>query len=164
MSYFNDPSSLSEARLQAVQGYLELGMYPEAWTELEGVERAFPASPSTVGMRVQLLMKERRWADAFEESRELRRMLPHGGAGYIHGAFCLHELCRTEEALELLESAPEPVRGQAIFYYNKGCYQAALGRVETAHSCLMRSFDLDHNLLDVARHDPDLVVLRDVLI
>ena len=127
MSYINDPTSVSEGRLQVVQGYFELGLIEDAWNELGEIERAFPATPSIVQMRVLLMLKEKRWDDALQLSEELRRMEPHGGAGYIHGAYCLHELERTEEALTLLDEAPEAVKKEAIFHYNKGCYLAAVG-------------------------------------
>jgi tetratricopeptide (TPR) repeat protein len=163
MSYFNDPTSISEGRLQAVQGYFELGMNDDAWSELADIERCFPATPSIVQMKVLLLLKDKRYDDGFELSSELRRMEPHGCAGYIHGAYCLHELERTNEALDLLEKAPSTVRDEAIYHYNKGCYQAALGDVDTARSCLSKSFDLDERLLAVARKDPDLSGIRDAL-
>ena len=146
-----------------MQGYCELGMIDDAWTELADIEKAFPATPSIVQMRVLLLLKEERWDEALGMSNELRRMEPHGCAGYIHGAYCLHELDRTGEALSLLDAAPEAVRDEAIYYYNKGCYQAALGDVETARGYLHKSFDLDERLLAVARKDPDLSALKDAL-
>ncbi len=163
MSYFNDPTSVSEGRLQAVQGYYELGMIDEAWEEFRSIEKDFPATPPIVQMKVLLMLKQERWEEALSFSAELRRMEPHGGAGYIHGAYCLHELERTAEALELLENAPDSVRDEAIYHYNKGCYQAAVGDVETARSCLRKSFDLDERLVAVARKDPDLAELKGII-
>jgi tetratricopeptide (TPR) repeat protein len=127
MSYFNDPTSISETRLQVVQGYQELGMNDEAWEELSDIERRFPATPPIVQMKVLLMESDSEFDKAFSLTSELRRMEPHGAAGYIHGAYCLHELGRTDEALEMLDSAPEAVRDEALYHYNKGCYQAALG-------------------------------------
>ena len=162
MSYFNDPTSISESRLQAVQGYQELGMSDDAWRELADIERCFPATPPILQMKVLLMEGDKKFDDALELSAELRRMEPHGAAGFIHGAYCLHELGRTDEALSLLDSAPDAVRDEALFHYNRGCYQAALGDVDTARSCLSKSFDIDNRLLAVARKDPDLDVLKDL--
>lgn len=163
MSFSNDPTSVSEARLKVVQGYNELGMGDEAWEELQDIERCFPATPSIVQMKLLLHINDENWGDALGLSEELRLMEPHGGAGYIHGAYCLHELERTNEAVSLLERAPEEVREDAIYHYNKGCYQAALGDVETARHCLEHSFAMDGRLLEVARKDPDLRDLRESL-
>ena len=68
---------------------------------------------------------------------------------------------RTDEALELLEIAPDSVRSDAIYFYNKGCYQAAIGDLDTAFDCIKKSFDLDESLIEVARRDPDLAILKD---
>jgi len=161
MSYLNDPSSNSELRLQAVRGYYELEMYDDAWDELKEVERSFPLTPSILQIKILLLLKEQKWDAAYALSEELQRMEPQNGAGFIQGAYCLHEMNRTDEALALLEEAPESVRKDAIYFYNKGCYQAVIGDVDTAFDCLRKSFDLDQSLLDVARKDPDLVALKD---
>ncbi len=160
MSCFNDPTSNSESMLQVVRGYYELGMNEDAWQEFQLVEKNFPASPSIIQVKLLLLLKDEEWADALALSEELRRMQPHNGAGFIHGAYCLHELNRTDDALALLDKAPDTVRDEAIYHYNKGCYQAAIGDVETARSCLRKSFDLDERLVDVARKDPDLIALQ----
>lgn len=163
MSYLNDPSSNSELQLQAVRGYYELEMYEDAWEELRAVERSSPENPSILQMKVLLLLKEERWDEALDLSKDLRQMEPQNGVGFIQGAYCLHEMKRTDEALALLDTAPDSVRDEAIYHYNKGCYQAAIGDVETACNCLRKSFDLDDSLLDVARKDPDLSELKDAL-
>ncbi len=163
MSYFNNPTSLSEGRLQVVHGYYELGMLEDAWEELREIEKSFPATRSILLTKILLYLKAKQWEDALELSGELRYMEPNSGAGYIHGAYCLHELERTEEALDLLESAPETLRDEAIYHYNKGCYQAAVGDRDSALSCLERSFVLDGELVKVARKDPDLAELQDAL-
>ena len=81
MSYLNDPSSNSELRLQAVRGYYELEMYDDAWCELQEVERSFPLTPSILQMKILLLLKERKWDEAYVLSEELQRMEPQSGAG-----------------------------------------------------------------------------------
>ena len=163
MSYFNNPTSVSEGRLQVVHGYYELGMLEDAWEELREIEKSFPATPAILLTKILLHVKAKQWENALELSGRLRHMEPNSGAGYIHGAYCLHELDRTVDALDLLESAPDALRDEAIYHYNKGCYQAALGDVDTARSCLSKSFDLDGRLLAVARKDPDLSGMRDAL-
>ena len=161
MSYFNEPSSNSEMRLQAVRGYYELEMYDDAWDELKEIEKSYPLTPLILQMKILLLLKEKSWDLALGLSEKLQRMEPENGAGFIQGAYCLHEMKRTNEALELLEIAPDSVRSDAIYFYNKGCYQAAIGDLDTAFDCIKKSFDLDESLIEVARRDPDLAILKD---
>ena len=163
MSYFNNPTSVSEGRLQVVHGYYELGMLEDAWEELREIEKSFPATPAILLTKILLHVKAKQWEDALELSGHLRHMEPNSGAGYIHGAYCLHELGRTIEALDLLDSAPDALRDEAIYHYNKGCYQAAIGDRDSALTCLERSFVLDEELVKVARKDPDLAELQDAL-
>lgn len=155
------PFSVSEHRLKIVQGFYELGMQEDAWNELKEIESEFARTPDVVQMRTLLLLRDEKWEEALELTSELREMIPDGVAGYIHGAFCLHELKRTSEAKKMLLSAPEAIKKEAIFYYNLGCYQAAIGDVDDARKCLHKSFDLDEGLMEVARKDPDLVALKD---
>ena len=161
MSYLNDPSSNSEMRLQAVRGYYELEMYDDAWDELKEIEKKYPVTPLILQMKILLLLQEKSWEVALGLSEKLQRMEPDNGAGFIQGAYCLHEMQRTDEALELLESAPDSLRQDAIYFYNKGCYQAVIGNIERAFDCIKKSFDLDESLIDVARKDPDLAILKD---
>jgi len=159
-----NPFSMSEHRLNIVQGYYELGMLEDARNELEEIEREFALTAPVVQMRVLLLLRDEQWEDAFELTSQLREMSPDMVGGYIHGAFCLHEMKRTEEALRMLLSAPDVIKKEAIFYYNLGCYQAAVGDVDDARECLHKSFNLDKGLVEVARKDPDLAVLKDSLL
>ena len=64
MACFNDPTSNSEAMLQVVRGYYELGMNEDAWEELRSVEKNFPVNPSIIQMKLLLLIKDEKWADA----------------------------------------------------------------------------------------------------
>jgi len=152
-----------EHRMQIVQGYYELGMYEDARRELREVELDFPRQASLVQMKILLHLKDESWEDALTLSEQLRNLSPEGGASFIHGAFCLHELDRTLEAVELLLDGPDSLQDEPIYHYNLGCYNAAIGALEDARRCLRRSFNLDERLLDVARKDPDLKLLQDLL-
>jgi len=158
------PFSDCEHRLQIVQGYYELGMIDDARSELSEVEAEFKPTPNLIQMRILLLLHEKAWGPAYALSETLRAMDPDGRAGYIHGAYCLHEMKRTREALELLTRGPASLEEEALYFYNLGCYRAALGEIDLARDCLHKSFDLDGRLVAVARKDPDLHALRDQLL
>jgi len=158
------PFSDCAHRLQIVQGYYELGMIADARSELAEVEAEFKPSAILIQMRILLLLHEKEWNAAYELSEKLRDMEPEGCAGYIHGAYSLHEMKRTREALELLSKGPASLEKEALYFYNLGCYRAALGEVEDARECLHKSFKLDGRLVAVARKDPDLHALKDSLL
>ncbi len=108
-------------------------------------------------------MQAKRWSEALLAAEELLKLTPEALPGYIHGAFALHELGRTEEARNLLLKGPAELRKDPTFHYNIGCYEAVLGNREAALLSLERSFSLDDTYRDFARRDPDLMLVREEL-
>lgn len=152
-----------ERSILAAQGYLELGMFSEVWKELHSLPSEMLGTPGVLEIFVLSLMGERRWEDALTVARRLRKERPHDAAGFIHEAYCLHELGQTQEALHLLLGGPPSLQKRAVFYYNAGCYHARLGEFEKAVRMLERSFEMDESLKRSARHDPDLAGLKEML-
>jgi len=153
----------SQIHLLAAQGYLELGMVDEALAELSRIETPCLGDPDLMEMRLHILMQARRWNDALAVAEELLRIRHDALAAYIHGAFALHELGRTQEARDLLLKGPMILRNDPTFHYNIGCYEAVLGNRDSALISLKQSFALDSTFRDFARHDPDLVLLAEHL-
>jgi predicted Zn-dependent protease len=149
--------------LLAAQGYFELGMLDEAHAELDALPESVQVRPEFLECRMFLLMQQERWEDALALSSQLRKLAPGENAGYLQGAYCLHEMGRTEEARELLLNAPDQIRREALYFYNLGCYQAVLGNLDHARDLLAQSFQMDESLKKTAYEDEDLNELRDWL-
>ena len=147
----------------AAQGYFELGMLDDAVAALREVTGEEFQHPRTLRFRSQLLLSRGEYDDALAVCRQLLDSAPEDPAGYIHGAYCLHELGQTPEAKELLITGPDNLRDQPVFFYNLGCYEARLGEIESARAWLLRSFQMDRNLQRHAKRDPDLEELWDDL-
>lgn len=153
----------TERRILAAQGYVELALYTEARAELAGLSEAAMERVDVQEILLLCLMAESRWADALALTLRLCEMEPEEPGGFIHAAFCLHELGRTDEAVDMLSRGPTALRSKPVFYYNMGCYHACLGDMEKALKLLRQSFEMDGSLRAVARKDPDLDVLRPAL-
>ncbi|MCB1231492.1 MAG: tetratricopeptide repeat protein [Verrucomicrobiae bacterium] len=151
----------------AAQGYFELGMLADAWERLAELPEEERVHPRTLRLKAQLHIAASDFAQALSICRQLCDVAPGDPAGYIHGAYCLHELGDTEEARELLLSGPETLREEPIFFYNLGCYEARLGETDAACAWLLRSFQMNAALRQHARTDPDLMEIwesiRDVV-
>ena len=145
--------------IDAAQGYFELGMADEALAELDRVAADDRCRAEVGQLRVLILMRVSRWSEALAVCEALRADHPGLGAGYIQGAFCLHELARTEEAMRLLLEGPASLLRDPVYFYNLGCYHAVLGRPEEARNYLQMSFNIDEKLREIARLDPDLASL-----
>jgi len=149
-----------QRRILAAQGYHELGLWREAWRELDGLSAPAQNRPDVLEMRVLILINERKWREALTLSRQLSDIAPEEEGGWVHAAYCLHELGRTGEALKALLAAPASLREKAIFHYNYACYSCVLGKIDEARQALLRSFALDKRYRDFARSDQDLEPLH----
>lgn len=146
----------SEKVLFAAQGYFELGMMEDALEELGHLPPALRSRLDVLQMRLCACMRVHRWEDALRASEKLCELQPQEGMGYIHAAFCLHELGRTPEARDRLLGGPAALLREATYHYNLGCYDAALGDIESAQNHLQASFRLDRKFREYAKTDPDL--------
>lgn len=152
-----------ERRILAAQGYVELGLHDEAQRELAQLPASAAERVDVIELSVLCYMDECRWAEALALTQKLCALEPDEAGGFIHAAYCLHELGRTTEALDLLAQGPAILRTKAVYYYNLGCYLACLGEDEKALDLLKQSFEMDGRLRSDARKDPDLVKLRPLL-
>ena len=149
-----------EKALLAAQGYCELGMFDDALAEVNSLPAEAKRDPAAIELRLAILMQARRWKSALTVSRELCRACPEKNIGYIHAAFCLHELGNTDEARSLLLTGPATLHTDPTYHYNLACYECRLGNFDLARVHLDRSFQLDKKYRDYAKTDPDLKALR----
>ena len=149
--------------LLAAQGYIELDMPEEAIRELDSLSGEDRQLEPALQLRLFILMRSRQWQQALDVCESMRAVTPEIATGYIHGAFCLHEMGRTAEARKLLLDAPSHLREEPTYHYNLGCYAAVMGDVEEARRHLAASFELDNKFREIARFDPDLRSVKDFL-
>lgn len=160
----DDNSSMGlERTLLAAQGYIELSMPDEALRELDELATEDQNRPEVLQVRLFVIMRARLWAEALRICQTLRDIQPGESTGYIHGAFCLHELGQTREAKEMLLAGPSSLLRDATYYYNMGCYDAVLGNIEDAQHALEISFQMDDKFRELAKYDPDLKGVADLL-
>lgn len=152
-----------ERTLLAAQGYIELEMPEEALKELQSLPPEHQSREEIFQMRLFIYMRAKKWNEALEVCAELREASPECTTGYIHGAFCLHEMGKTAEAKALLQSGPTCLLSEPTYHYNLGCYDAVLGNLEAAAQHLEISFKMDKNFREIAKYDPDLKPVQSYL-
>jgi len=150
-----------ERSLLAAQGYAELSMYDDALAELDSLPAEALKTAEALELRTVILMQAKRWQEALAVGRELCLTEPKKSGGFIHTAFCLHELGRTIEARDCLLDGPPSLHSEATFHYNLACYECALGHLDLARLHLDKSFAMDKKMRDLAKRDPDLAALRE---
>ncbi|MFZ0712120.1 MAG: hypothetical protein WAM53_18915 [Terrimicrobiaceae bacterium] len=152
-----------ERSLLSAQGYMELEMPDEALREIDALSPKDQLREEVLQIRLFIVMRARRWEQALSLCARLRAASPEGVTGYIHGAFCLHELGRTIEARQLLVGGPSSLQSEPTYYYNLGCYDAVLGNLREAARHLERSFQMDGKFREIAKYDPDLKAVHGLL-
>jgi Flp pilus assembly protein TadD len=152
-----------EWHFRAACGYAELGMTRQSIAELNEIEQSHQSRPEVLQLRLHHLMRGQRWASALRISQKLCRAAPDCSAGYLHAGFCLHELGKTAEAKRFLLRGPAALLKEPIYYYNMGCYEALLGNVKDARINLETSFRMDSSFRELAKKDPDLLAVKDLI-
>jgi Flp pilus assembly protein TadD len=150
-------------RLRVACGYAELGMARQSLAELNAIESDLQDRPEVLQMRLHHLMRAKKWACALTVSRKLCRVAPQCSAGFLHAGFCLHELGKTAKAKELLLKGPVTLLKEPIYYYNMGCYDALLGNPKSAQVHLLTSFKMDSSFRELAKRDPDLKSVQELI-
>jgi tetratricopeptide (TPR) repeat protein len=152
-----------ERSLLSAQGYIELEMPDEALREIDALSQKDQLRDEVLQMRLFIIMRAKRWEQALSICARLRATSPECATGFIHGAFCLHEMGRTLEAKHLLLEGPSSLLGEPTYHYNLGCYDAVLGNLDEAARHLETSFQLDRKFREIAKFDPDLKAVHGFL-
>ena len=150
-----------EQIVRIAEGYSELGMLEDALGELGQLDAEQQERLEVLRMRVDILLRKQDWEDALRLSLRFSAVNPNQPYGYVHAAFCLHELGRTSEAKQTLLDGPASLLDEPVYYYNLACYDTVLGNIEQAKVYLRASFRLDKSFKAMAKNDPDLKQIRD---
>lgn len=113
-------------------------------------------------LRWRIHAKAKEWAACLDMAATIIKLRPESSFGWINRSFALHELKRTEEALDKLLPAAPRFRKVWLIPYNLACYCAQLGRLDECKKWFKKAMAIDeHTVKRVAVDDPDLKPLRD---
>ena len=128
--------------LNAAEGWLGLGDWKSADDELAELTPELRAHPDVLEVRWQVNAAAKRWEACVQIATTITELTPKRSSGWIHRSFALHELKRTQEALDNLLSVVERFHKDATMHYNLACYECQLGRLPEAKRRLAVAFDL----------------------
>jgi tetratricopeptide (TPR) repeat protein len=144
-------------RLNAAEGWLELGDWLEANEELENIAPQNRAHPDVLKLRVKIYSAAKKWEMAATVAGGLVQMLPEESFCYVKRAFALHELKRTQEAWDALLPVADKFPDEWVIPYNLACYAAQLGWIKEAENWFKRAMKLDEKAVQhLAIDDPNL--------
>jgi predicted Zn-dependent protease len=125
--------------LLAASGWMDLGDAVEAESELQKIKASLQSHPEVLNVRWSILASAGNWIAAIDLARTIRDLTPDEALGWIHLAYALHELRRTEEALDTLQPVVERFPDCAIIPYNLACYCAQLNKLDEAREWFRRA-------------------------
>ncbi len=149
--------------LEAAQGWLGLNNWLEANDELEEITPLMRAHPDVLEVRWAVYAAAKRWEPAVEVARAISKLRSASPFGWIHWAYSLHELKRTKEAYDIVNSVVAKFPDEYLMRYNLACYSCQLGNLQEAKLWLKKAIDLagKKDIRIMALDDPDLEALWD---
>ncbi len=144
--------------LSAAEGWLELGNFHEALSELNLVSKAEQGRVDVLGLRWSISAQLKLWEECVGIATNILELAPKNVFGWIHRSYALHELKRTIEARDLLQPALKRFPKNETIPYNLACYECQLGDLEAARDWLRRAMKLKkpEALKEQALEDQDL--------
>jgi tetratricopeptide (TPR) repeat protein len=164
--YHHDPVKPLESpdthHLQAAIGWLELGNITEANEELENIAPTLRAHPDVLEVRWQIFAKAKKWDLCVDIAGTIIKLDAKRPSAWIQRSFALHEMKKTQMALEQLVPAAESFPKVWTIPYNLACYCAQLGRLDECKEWFKKAVVIDERSVQrMALDDPDLKPLWD---
>jgi len=147
-------------RAEAAVGYANLGMFGDALTELETLSPGMLSDPGVLEFKLRLLERANRWQDAAALAARLASSHPDEARWFIAWAFAKRRSDSIETASKILADAASLHPKDPLIQFNLGCYAAQRGDLSTAQTYVRKAIELDHDMEQLALHDPDLEPLR----
>lgn len=151
-----------EKHIEAAKGYLWLGMPQEAMEEIKSLDFGHRYKPEVLELTVAIHMSQKRWMNGLVLARTMCDRFPLSGKPFLLTALCLDSLDRTEEARDVLLSAPSSLRRKAELHYNLFRFEMKLGNKDSARRYLKRALEINPKIKKKIRSDYELYKLQEM--
>lgn len=129
--------------LRSAQGYIELGMFVEAATELECLAPEARGHPAVLAYRYAIYSKLEQWTMAEVVARQMVKLPPEGPGWWLNWAYSTRRCQTIQEARQILLDAEKLHPQHATIQFNLGCYACRLGEMEEAMRRVEAAISLD---------------------
>jgi tetratricopeptide (TPR) repeat protein len=148
---------------QAAAGYVELGMFLEANTELDNIDPFNRAAPEVLALRMAIYRGLEKWELMQEIAKRLVDFQPDHVQWTISFAYATRRANSIQAAKKVLLNAEPNFPKEAVIKYNLACYFCQTGDIQNAKKYLEKAFEIDLNWRMAALEDQDLKLLWDSL-
>lgn len=142
--------------LERASGYLSLGMFQDAWDELENLPPESRTHDPVLELKVIIYQNMGKWESARVLAESLAKRCPENPQWWILWAYSLRREKSIPEARAVLMEAASHHPDVGMIPYNLACYACVEGNIVTATALLMTAFTMEPELKKIALEDPDL--------
>jgi len=148
---------------QCAIGYVELGMFADANSELERINPSCRAAPEVLAVRVAIYHGLQKWELMAEIAKRLADFRPDDVQWTISLAYATRRADSINAAKQILLNAEPKFPNEAIIKYNLTCYFCQTADMQNAKNYLEKAFEIDSSWRLKALDDEDLKPLWDSL-
>jgi tetratricopeptide (TPR) repeat protein len=141
---------------QAAAGYVELGMFLEANTELDKIDPFNRAAPEVLALRIEIYRGLAKWELMQAIAKRLAEFQPDDVQWTISLAYATRRVESIGAAKEILLNAEPNFPNEAAIKYNLACYFCQTGDIKIAKNYLQKAFEINLSLRMAASEDEDL--------
>ena len=140
-------------------GYIELGMFQEAWDSLEAIPPEQRHFADVLKVRVEIYRGLGKWEAMEAVASHLCQILPDDAQNWISLAFSQRRHLGLDVAEKTLLEAVKRFPEEATIQFNLACYTCQLGRLEEARERLAEAVRIEPSFKQMALEDEDLAPL-----
>jgi tetratricopeptide (TPR) repeat protein len=145
-----------QQHLIASQGYIELGMFDDANSELEEIDPFCRAAPEVLNARLGIYFGLQKWEAMAAIASKLVEWNPSKPGYFVDLAYATRRAESPESAQAILVRGEKLHPKDGMIQFNLACYEAQLGHLHKANQHLKRSIEIDPRFRLMALDDKDL--------
>jgi predicted Zn-dependent protease len=132
----------SRLHLNAAEGWLGLGNWKEAESELAQIAEALRNHPEVLQARCIVESEAERWDACVEIGRALVELMPDDSFGWINHAYALRRATGggVQAAYDALKPAADRLKELEPVLFNLACYACQLDKLDEAREWLKKCF------------------------
>jgi len=158
------PLEITDQRhLTAAVGYLELGMFEDAETELDAINPDVRHLTQVLEIRMEIYLRQKEWERMQGIAVRLMRTDPNNPQWAISFAFATRRARSISAAKAILLEALVNHPKEPMISYNLACYECQLGNLDSAKLYLEQAIKMNPGFREGALKDVDLEPLWDSL-
>jgi tetratricopeptide (TPR) repeat protein len=135
-------------------------MFDDAQSELERVDPSCRDLPELLAARIPVYRALEKWDVMAIVAKKLAEWRPEEPRNFIDWAYAARRGESIHQAHAILTRAAGLHPSDATIQFNLACYEAQLGNLDPAKTCLRRAIEIEGKFRVIALEDPDLEPLR----